>query len=499
MDGSDFGLPGEGFRRPANLPAAVARVDFVTRDPQRLQPRTTDKRSDPSYMADPDFIARGRERADVERLGRELTELAGHLNAANYRFLELLAEFDTREGWSGWGVRDCAHWLNFKLGINLGAAREKVRVAHALEELPLIRDAMAQGKLSYCKVRAITRVADRCTEDYFLNIALHGTVHHVEKLVQAFRRSREAEEISREIFQHQHRSLTWYHDDDGSLVMKVRLPAETGAIVLKALEAALPDPKLGEVDLEKLRELPKPSVRQADALGIIAESFLAHGQETLSGGDRHQIVVHVDAETLCHKTSGRCEHEHGPVMAAETARRLACDASLVRVIESAEGEPLDVGRKTRSIPSALRRALQSRDKGCRFPGCTLHRYVDGHHVKHWADGGETKLSNLVLLCRFHHRLVHEGGYTVQILDDGALRFLRPDGRDLNAPLEYETPAQWQALVQAHRSAGLEITHATAETGWRGERMDYGLAVEGLLQRWHRGQHVSAETRGGHLT
>jgi Domain of unknown function (DUF222)/HNH endonuclease len=267
---------------------------------------------------------------------------------------------------------------------------------------------MAQGKLSYCKVRVLTRVADSSTEDYFLNIALHGTVHHVEKLVQAFRRSREAEEISREISQQQNRSLTWYHDEDGSLVMKVRLPAETGAIVLKALEAALPGPELGSVTAATLRELPQPAVRRADALGMIAESFLAHGHEALSGGDRQQIVVHVDAETLSHKTSGRCEHEQGPAMAAETARRLACDASLVRIIENGEGEPLDVGRKTRTIPSAIRRALASRDKGCRFPGCTLHRYIDGHHVKHWADGGETKLSNLVLLCRFHHRLVHEG-------------------------------------------------------------------------------------------
>ena len=240
-------------------------------------------------------------------------------------------------------------------------------------------------------------------------------------------------------------------------------------------------------------------MRRADALGIIAESFLAHGQEALSGGERQQIVVHVDAETLCHRSAGRCEHEQGPAMAAETARRLACDASLVRILESSAGEPLDVGRKTRSIPAALHRALRARDQGCRFPGCTLHRYVDGHHVKHWAEGGETKLRNLVLLCRFHHRLVHEGGYSVQILDDGAFRFLRPDGRDLDAPLEYPITPDWHALITAHRRAGLEITPETAKTGWRGERMDYGLAVESLLQRWQRDTDVSAETCGEEVT
>jgi hypothetical protein len=129
--------------------------------------------------------------------------------------------------------------------------------------------------------------------------------------------------------------------------------------------------------------------------------------------------VHVDAQTLIERTAGRCEVDEGPSVAAETLRRLACDASLVTIIEDPRGEPLDVGRKTRAIPPALRRALASRDKGCRFPGCMHVRYVDGHHVRHWVDGGETKLSNLVSLCRFHHRAVHEGRLVVQRRDDGA--------------------------------------------------------------------------------
>ena len=132
--------------------------------------------------------------------------------------------------------------------------------------------------------------------------------------------------------------------------------------------------------------------------------------------------------TLEERTAGRCELEDGPSIAAETARRLACDASVVRIVEDERGEPLDVGRKTRSIPPALRRALNSRDQGCCFPGCTQTRYVDGHHIRHWAEGGDTKLANLVSLCRFHHRQVHEGGITVQRLDDGAWRFTRSSDR-----------------------------------------------------------------------
>jgi hypothetical protein len=205
---------------------------------------------------------------------------------------------------------------------------------------------------------------------------------------------------------------------------------------------------------------------------------------------------------LIERTSGRCEIDDGPSIAAETARRIACDASVVTIVEDERGEPLDVGRKTRAIPPAVRRALASRDKGCRFPGCTHTRYVDGHHVRHWAEGGETKLSNLVTLCRFHHRAVHEGRLVVERLDDGAWRFSKPDGESLVAVLPQHTRpldecandggsaaraasavraasgsaadaasdgAGWRQLAATHGAMGFEITPATAMTGWHGER------------------------------
>ena len=142
---------------------------------------------------------------------------------------------------------------------------------------------------------------------------------------------------------------------------------------------------------------------------------------------RAHCRVHVAAETLGRGAAGCCEIEHGPSIAAETSRRFACDASVVTLIEDADGEPLNVGRKMRTVSAPLRRMLTARDKGCRFPGCCNARYIDMHHIKHWANGGETKPSNLVSLCRFHHRAVHEGGFSVEILDDGALRFVRPNG------------------------------------------------------------------------
>ena len=227
--------------------------------------------------------------------------------------------------------------------------------------------------------------------------------------------------------------------------------------------------------------------RRADALGMIAESFMAHGMEGMSGGDRHQIVVHVAAETLRDKSAGCCKIEHGPSIAAETARRLACDASVVALVENDEGEPLNVGRKTRTISPALRRALNARDRGCRFPGCCNTLYLDAHHIEHWANGGETKPSNLALMCRFHHRLVHEGDVSIQVLDDGALRFVRRDGRcfDSIAPEHTQPLAEWTDLVGQHQRGDIHIDRNTAATRWCGEGMDYGLAVEVLLAQGRR--------------
>jgi hypothetical protein len=447
----------------------------------------------------------------LRELEAQITELAGHLNAANFRWLSLIAEFDRRQGWSDGATQSCAHWLNWRCGIDLGAAREKVRVAHSLEKLPRVAAAMARGELSYSKARALTRVACAQTEEYFLSIALHGTAAHVEKLVRHYRRAQEAAELSREARQQANRKVTYFYDHDGSLILKGRLPAEIGALVVKALDAAVDDSPVRDVSAETSaqptayglvvqasEERPSWGARRADALGRIAESFLQHGAEALSSGDRQQIVVHVDVETLRDGGAGRCELEDGPSLAVETVRRLACDASIVSVVENEQGEPLNVGRKTRSVPPAIRRALNARDRGCRFPGCSNTRYVDAHHIQHWAHGGETKLSNLVQLCRFHHRQVHEGRVVVQRLDDGAVRFLRPDGRSFDsvAPDHTRPLSDWQELPAVHDQQGIHIDKNTATTRWRGERMDYGLAIEALLQHARRDRGVSGDRQAG---
>jgi len=202
------------------------------------------------------------------------------------------------------------------------------------------------------------------------------------------------------------------------------------------------------------------------------------------GTDRHQIVVHVAAETLRNRAPGCCEIEDGPSIAAETARRFSCDASIAALIEDADGEPLDAGRRTRNISAPLRRLLTARDKGCRFPGCANARYIDMHHIKHWANGGETKPSNLVSLCRFHHRAVHEGGFDVRVLDDGALRFVRRNGDPVrgDVPDGVQPSARWE-----------DIPQSSGRWNYQGDRMDLGTAVDLLIQQGRKPGDVPAGT------
>src|SRR3990172_6457183 len=192
---------------------------------------------------------------------------------------------------------------------------------------------------------------------------------------------------------------------------------------------------------DRSAEPPTMAQQQADALALLAETALHHGIDPGAPGERYQVVVHVDAAVLADpEQPGQSVLEDGAHVPAETSRRLACDASRVMMRHDQDGRLVEIGARTRTIPPALRRALLHRDHGCRFPGCGLS-FGEGHHVRHWAQGGPTTLSNLALLCRRHHRAVHEEGYQVDRQPDGALRFRRPDGRPLpEAPPPVAAPA-----------------------------------------------------------
>ena len=425
--------------------------------------------------------------AALDRLGDEIAELSAHLEAATARLLDLIREFDRRGGWNT-GFRSCAAWLSWRIGLDLGAARERVRVARALGTLPLLAEALARGELSYAKVRAITRVATPETQERLLGVGRAGTAAHVERIVRGWRcvdRKAEARETAH---QHASRALHVHQDEDGTVVLRGRLEPEVGALLLRALAAAretLYQRGRGEGAAtglaDPIADRPTMAQQQADALALLAEIALHHELDPGAPGERYQVVVHVDATVLADPDQpGQSVLEDGPRVPAETSRRLACDASRVVMRHDEDGRTIEVGARTRTIPPALRRALHHRDQGCRFPGCGLP-FGQGHHVRHWAQGGPTTLSNLAVLCRRHHRAVHEEGYQVDRQPDGVLRFRRPDGRLLpEVPPPAVVPADpVQSLRAQHDAQGLRLHARTACPSWLGERLDVGWAIDVL--------------------
>ncbi len=325
------------------------------------------------------------------------------------------------------------------------------------------------------------------------------------------------------------------------IVIHARLPAEQGEVIRQALEAAmqsLEEPgSEAEVDTGAdsaasgnraagasaespgpgyprprfLRDDPDTSndprtesrrplaARRADALFHLSRCYLDSAAERCpSSSPRYQVVVRIDQSLLSHalgearrldsvpvreahdSVSGCCELEHGPALAIDTARRLACHSSLVGIVHDGAGNPLDVGRKTRAIPAALERALKERDGGCRFPGCDRTRFTEGHHVRHWADGGETKLSNLITLCHFHHRLLHEGGFRLQVTDDAEFVFSTPDGQAVQAAALQSNRRFRGNIADLNARRGISVRRPP---GWNGDRMDSSLVIDGLL--WAR--------------
>ena len=429
--------------------------------------------------------------APTEWLEREIGELAAQIAAATCRWLELVAEFERRGAHEAWGFHSCGAWVAWRCALDPRSAREHVRVAKALEGLEQVRACFGRGELSYSKVRAITRIATPQIESELVEMARWATASQLERLVRGYRR---AVSVQSAEAAHRERFLTTEWDEDGSLIIRGRLAPEDGALFVKALEAGKQaiwerevadevcsqggsaEPEPGSA----VREHPR--VNGADALIEVAERSLAGASSPRPAGERHQVVVHAEAQALAGEAEeAGCGIEDGPAICAESARRIACDASLLPVLRGPKGS-LDVGRRSRVIPAAMRRALQQRDEGrCRFPGCENRSWVDAHHIVHWARGGETRLANLVLLCGRHHRLVHEGGFGVARKPDGGIVFRRPDGRVVPT-VPSPTCGSASSLREGNRAAGVEVLPGALHSLGRGQRYDRGLAVEGLLAR-----------------
>ncbi len=430
--------------------------------------------------ATPDFDA-----ISNDELVDSLTSLSARINAATFEQLMLIAEFDKRRVWGIEGSRSCAHWLNWRCGLSLNAAREKLRVAHALQELPKTRKAFATGQLSYSKARAITRVANTDNESCLLSYARYGSAQHLDRTVRLYRRqfvnpdpiySPDPIDPNTPAVQHHldSRELSTYWDDQGCLVIRARLPAEQGAVFLKALECAVDD--MGREETENTPAGVSATHRRADALERIAESSLQNSKTSANTGDRYQVVVHVGhdvlAETSPSQPAGKpdCYIENQVGLPVETARRISCCSKLVTAVTKGS-EPLSIGRSSRAIPTAIQRALAIRDGHCQFPGCGCDKHLDAHHIVHWSNGGDTALDNLVLLCHHHHTCLHEGGYRMERhAETGQLSFYQPDGSWIDPSTDWRESDG--ALPQ---SVGLGWQ-------WNGDVMDYGIAVDAIHYR-----------------
>jgi hypothetical protein len=363
----------------------------------------------------------------VDELDIAIGRLVRQMNADSYRMLVLVRAFDDRFGFKKWSFKTCAEWLAWRASISLSAAREKVRAAHALRALPAIAAAFADGRLSYSKVRALTRVAHMHDEDLLLAYALEATVPAVEE------RCRQIRNVAPDSVHHarrawERRSLTaWRDEARGVLRLTVELPIEDGELILRALDHAV---AAGEVTIDVAPDATGESkgtawrAQQADALVAVARCYLDGGEhEGGATADHYQVVLHADAKAVTDGL-GRAD------LPIETMKRLLCDCSIVTVTQDANGNPLDVGRKQRTVSTRLKRALYSRDRGCTFPGCHRKRYLDGHHLKHWINGGETNPDNMTLACTHHHKLLHEGCFSIVREEDGTLRFVTADGRSI---------------------------------------------------------------------
>ncbi len=423
----------------------------------------------------------------LEWLETQICELAGHLTAATARFLVLLGDFDDRRGWASWDFNSCAAWLSWKCQLTAGTAREHVRVARALRTLPVLSGEFAAGRMSYAKVRALTRIATPNTEGRLAELAGPMTANQLERFARAHRKVSRADDGYAATM----RRVTWRQEDDGSLAMTVRLPPADGAVVLQALRAATGDlehpnsvsAETPAPEKEKTASddvaVPEPVATPAslaDALVEVASAFLGDKIDRASNPDIYQVIVHVGTDALTAPEPGhpahpdRCHIEDGPAISPAAAQLISCLATVSWMLHDHLGSLIDVGRRHRTPPPALRRAVRDRDRyRCQYPGCDSRR-TDIHHIQHWSKGGKTRLSNLILLCRAHHVIIHDSGYLITAAA-GGFTFTTPGGEAIpNCPPLHQPDSDIRTCHDAR------ITPDTIIPAWYGDKLNLGLAI-----------------------
>jgi hypothetical protein len=329
--------------------------------------------------------------------------------------LGFIAEVDRRELWRGSGARDMAHWLSMRQGISQWKARRWIAAGHALEHLTDLARALSSGELGVDKVVELARFATFESEAGLISWARFVSTAAVRR-----RADLEVRRTIEDVRDAEHaRFLNWWILDDGNRFgLEAELPASQGAIVARALQRMS-----DSIPLMPGEEGPAfAQARRADALVALCSNRIAVDADP----DRATVVVHARLGDVV-GTAGAAQIEGGGQVHPETARRLLCDARVQTVLEDGNGEPVRLGRLSREPTPAMMRQLRYRDGECRFPGCGARRFTQAHHVVWWGEGGTTDLDNLVLVCFFHHKLVHEHGWSLHREPDGSVNWLKSDG------------------------------------------------------------------------
>lgn len=443
---------------------------------------------------DPAFTA-----LDDEALVDGFLVCAAEVNAAMCRWLRMLAEIVARRVWVHEGARTPAEWLSYTVSMAPSTARERVRVALRLRHFPKVTAAFEAGRLSYSKVRAITRAGRPDLEELLLTFAEHATGAQLEEVVRGLRGARRRETAD-PLGAFDRRDVQRVERGDGTTELRMVLPDDEADTVWAqyshAAEAALAEAKEGrDPDDPDASPLPRLGQLRADA-AVEAAGLLAGARpDDTSGIDRHTLVLHAPAEAL---QAPACDREDEQVLVRASAearlrpmsvrqlRRLACDARLAVVAHDEDGNVVSASGTTRRIPARLRRMLHARDRGCRFPSCTAERGLEAHHIVHWNDGGPTELPNLVLLCRYHHTFVHQRDWEIITDGGGHFRFQPPDAQPRPSVL---TAPQIDPLAALAGRGDLEFEPITypgplAPT-WDGSTPDYDAAVGVLLDELDR--------------
>ncbi|MEE9321417.1 MAG: DUF222 domain-containing protein [Granulosicoccus sp.] len=373
--------------------------------------------------------------SDKTAIAQRLKQLSHDIACNHADQIELLVRFDELEGWKESGAKHCVAWMNAELGISVQLGWERLRVGRELRRLPTLTALFRAGSLSWSKVRLLTRVASAENECLLCHASLDASVSDVQHLCHGYRwqtneagstaADESAAENERAMQQYNARSLSWRQGNNGNTEIQLRLPVELAQGFLRSIEQCLEQ-------LDSTSTTTNISQRRADAAVIMAERSLEHAGHEISTADRYQVVISVDADSLssddarADKTTvdrnTGLQPEKRPLVegaepiARESARRIACDASLVTLV-TRQGELVDIGRKSRQWTAAMIRAIKTRDQHCQFPGCTANRHLQIHHIVHWADGGSTSVDNGVCLCSYHHVRLHEGGLQMQRVVD----------------------------------------------------------------------------------